>query len=241
MEEEKYVLFLDILGFKDLIENNTMEEVGDIYKHQVIETIGLAIEHGYSKYGIPYSVQSILDGNKLLDTVHDEFNIHIMSDSIIIWTKDNTPTSLIKLCAFTTSFLANTFIYGVPLRGAISKGYVSEMKTQVNASSQSCIVGTGIVNAYQLEGIQKWMGCIVDRECVADLGEEVIKQIHSENITSIVEYEVPIKDEKTSKEYVINWVDTNSKQIIQKEIEKFDENFSRFNKSIDIPSVKIKI
>ena len=239
---ERYVLFLDILGFKDLIEKNSMEEVENIYKHQVIETIGPALKDGFSSYNIPYVTQEILDGNALQDTVHGEFNIHIMSDSIIIWTDNDLTASLIKLCAFATSFLSWCLILGVPLRGAISKGYVSEMKTYANATFQSCVVGTGIVNAYQLEGKQNWMGCIVDKKCINELNLEVLEKINSPHeITSIVKYNVPIKGNAVSEEYVINWVHTIHREIIEDNLDFFNDCFSRFNKNIEIDAVKDKI
>lgn len=238
----KYVLFLDILGFKDLIEKNPVQKVEAIYKHQVIETMGLALQTSFASYNIPYMMQQVLDGNTLLDSVHNQFNVHIMSDSIIIWTNDDLPASLYKICAFTTSFLSLCLIMGVPLRGGISKGYISEMKTSANATLQSCIVGTGIVNAYQLEGKQNWMGCLVDKKCIAELESHVLDKIHSpKDITSIIKYDVPLKGNQTSEEYVINWVHTAQRHIIKDNIEYFNDCFSRFNKSIEHDSVRDKI
>ena len=56
MDEEKFVLFLDILGFKDLINNNTVDEVKNIYDKQVIKTIGSSLQMASSIYRFPLTL-----------------------------------------------------------------------------------------------------------------------------------------------------------------------------------------
>lgn len=247
VENEKFVLFLDILGFKDLIEKNSAEEVKKIYEQQVIKTIGPSIHAASHIYGFPMSINHVVDGNTLKDSVQDIFQIHIMSDSIIIWTKDTSNENLTKFISFTSIFIAMTFSLGVPLRGAISKGYVSELITPVNNIVQSCVVGTGIVNAYQLEGKQNWMGCIVDKSCFTNIPDSVIDIMISSKLSSLAKYRVPIKKKNHKNKlvydaetnYVVNW--TNLPDILKNDIKFFEDNFSRFEKSIEHKDVKQKI
>lgn len=247
MDEEKYVLFLDILGFKDLINNNTVEEVKEIYDKQVIKSIGPSLFMAKYIYDIELDIEFDTRGNILKDSRQNLLDIHIMSDSIIIWTKDTEVETFRKLLCFTSVFLNNTFICGVPLRGAISIGTISELITPINNIFQSCVIGKGIVNAYNLEGKQNWMGCIIDDKCMKKIPPNYIEPLIASSKYPIVKYKVPIK-KKNSKgkivfdseiNYVINW--TNIPGIIQDNIEFFKDNFSRFNKNIEIKDVKNKI
>lgn len=247
MENEKFVLFLDILGFRDLIENNTLEEIKKIYENQVIQTIGPALQLASLVYGFPISLKFAVDGTVLKDTIQEIFEIHIMSDSIIIWTKDTENITLMKLLGFTSVFIQKTFILGVPLRGAISKGNVSELTTPVNNILQSCVIGNGIVNAYKLEGKQNWMGCIVDPICFRGMPMGYVELLISKKNSSVVKYKVPIKKRNIKgkiigdfeSNYVINW--TNVPGLIQNDIKFFEDNFSRFEKSITNKDTKYKI
>lgn len=248
MNDEKFVLFLDILGFKDLIYNNTADEVKDIYNNQVIKTIGPALQLASLIYGFPLTLSHVVTPKHTLeDTIQELFEIHIMSDSVIIWTKDNSNETLIKFFSFTSVFLSMTFIMGVQLRGAISIGDVSELRTAVNNIVQSCVVGKGIVNAYSLEGKQNWMGCIVDEKCLKNIPIEQIELLISKKNSSLVRYNVPIKTKNkkgkiifdSEMNYVINW--TNAPGIIEDDINFFKDNFSRFNKNIETKDVENKI
>ena len=201
-----------------------------------------------SIYRFPLTLNHVVTPEHTLeDTIQEFFEIHIMSDSIIIWTKDNSNETLMKFFGFTSVFLSMTFILGVPLRGAISKGHVSELRTPVNNIIQSCVVGKGIVNAYSLEGKQNWMGCIVDEKCLKNIPTDEVELLISKKFSSLIKYKVPIKMKNSRGKiifgseinYVINW--TNTPNIIEDNIEFFKDNFSRFNKNIEIKDVKNKI
>jgi hypothetical protein len=240
---EKYVLFLDILGFKDLIENNSHEEIEKIYKHQVIESYGPAIHMSSLFSGQNIQVEFRIDGNILKDTVQNTLNLHIMSDSILIWTNDASLDSLMKLFAFASVYINLTFTMGVPLRGAISKGYISEIITPMNNNIQSCFVGTGIVKAYQLEGKQDWMGCIIDDECIKDIPKDVLVHIQAEKNSYITKYMVPFKVNgviEPKEAYVVNWAISPS-STIDNSIEFFNSKFNQFKKDINNIRVKNKI
>lgn len=240
---EKYVLFLDILGFKDLVEKNTPEELDKIYRNQVIEAYGPAVAVSNEFSGRDISIQFNSVDSVLKDTVQDTFNFHVMSDSIIVWTNDIDNNSLKKLLAFTSVYISMTLTMGVPLRGAISKGYISEINAPMNNITQSCFVGTGIVNAYQLEGTQDWMGCIVDEECVKDIPSNLLEQIKTNKDSFIVSYNVPIKCKEgieLKKTYVVNWV-ASPLNTIENSIEYFQNKFSQFKKDITDDRVKRKI
>ena len=67
---KRYIAFLDILGFKDLVENNSLDDVVRIYKESLKEATELAMEHWEEE-------EYKNDGLKL--------NVSIMSDSILFW------------------------------------------------------------------------------------------------------------------------------------------------------------
>lgn len=237
---ERYVLFLDILGFSDLIENNSSDEVEKIFKNNFVETASMSIHMASMYFGIQYNGNMVLDGNIFKDLIQDVFNIHIMSDSIIVWTNDLSEKSLCELCGFASVYVSMAFILGVPLRGGISKGAVSFINTNINNINQSCLVGKGIINAYKIEKKQKWMGVTVDSDCFECVNQHRLNLILSIHNSFIKKYNVPLKDGCTSSEYVIDWTLVD-RGIIKNDFDFFKESFSRFNKSIDRDDVVKKI
>ncbi len=235
--EEKYVLFIDILGFKDLVTNNSTDELRKIFENQVIETYGIAYEIACSKFKIPYSFELHIEGNILNDVSQDQLNLHIMSDSITIWTKNNSQESLYLLCSFSSIFLGMTLMLGVPLRGGISKGDIIVFDKSMNNINQQCIMGKGLVNANNLEKNQKWMGAIVDHELI-----DKTHSVWNKTPLPIVNYNVPFGQDVISYN-TINWTLEAVTNHCGKEdgYTFFENKFKQFNKTISHPSVIEKI
>ena len=106
--ENCYVAFLDILGFKDLLEHNNMEEIRQIFE-EIRE----------------------FRPNPLIELpAHNQIKFHIMSDSIIVYVDADIQDSFISL----TEVCYQIQIYllrrekPVLLRGGIAKGIYIEIK-----------------------------------------------------------------------------------------------------------------
>lgn len=141
--EEKYVAFIDILGFKDIVYSN------DKYRIQDYIT---AMENWHG----------LLEHAKKIDKIEIEFNT--ISDSIVIYTKidEDNLRFLIYLVASLQSHLLINKLYS---RGAISKGDI------YFNSDTSILVGKGLISAYQLEQTANFPIVIIDNKIIYDLSQ----------------------------------------------------------------------
>lgn len=126
--EKYYVAFVDVLGFKELLDSNAACE--EIYA--VFESLQKNAHTGLS-----------IDGKKV--SAFDEVKYYLMSDSIILYVKSKIKDSFLALVA-TCLKLQQRLIareHPILLRGGIAQGelYVD----------QNIIFGKGLSAAYQLE------------------------------------------------------------------------------------------
>ncbi|NLZ94908.1 MAG: hypothetical protein GX921_03670, partial [Bacteroidales bacterium] len=227
--ETSYVAFLDILGFKELVDNNDHEKLTKIFEHIVDKILDSLVE----SYNLPKG--------GFMGPQGEQFNIDslFISDSIILWTKNNTPRSLIKLFMLTSDIIALSFIGGFPVRGGVSVGPISAYKRLNNTT----LFGKGLTNAYLIEQIQNWAGCIVDDKVIEEFdktNEEFRKigfkdddMISSEGLLDplkiLDKYEVPLKSGVKSEYYVINW--PKNKFCKEMKLEDLVHSFSDYNKN----------
>lgn len=142
--DEYYVAFLDILGFKDIINNKTLEEAKKIF--DVLET----------QYTLAPNGQSI-------DESHD---IHkkIISDSICFYIRKDAPNSLIYLLLVCSHFQHSLLSLDEPvlLRGGISEGGLYDKEDET-------IFGPALVRAYIIESsCAKYPRIIVEKAILDD-------------------------------------------------------------------------
>lgn len=241
--EKKYIAFLDILGFKDLVENNTHERLYELYDKVFSQIIILSLSNGRAK---------ILDDGKTktfhIETDTIKVNCVTISDSIIIWTDDNSMTSFTYIVEVVRTLLNYIFKTGIPLRGAIVEGHLDKIGRTIISpkdTTQTTLIGAGLVKAYLKEGIQKWSGCILDESCVVAYNKEVekYKTIVKDVLTIdfllekkfIIKYNVPCKNGVNKEELVINWTNLSNDNFSE---ENIINKFSEYNKSVDNENVK---
>lgn len=135
---ESYVAFLDILGFKNIINNYAFEEILMIFKKikQAKDDVKWAIYRACEEGDI-----SLVNYNNALS----DSKITIMSDSIIVSTPCMYKESLsatIDICWF-IQYLLYEFKEPILLRGAISKGTMYQ--------NEEITFGKGMVDAYLMQ------------------------------------------------------------------------------------------
>lgn len=223
MIKESFVLFLDILGFKDFILNNDKKLIEHKLKVEFMDTINVGLSLMYRKEG----KLTLTQNNGLVDFEQSKFNIHIMFDSIVIWTNDTEKETFDDLCKFAANHLFCMFISGIPLRVGIAKGQVIVVEKSLNGIKQTSIVSSGVVKAYEVESIQNCIG--------------IDSQITFEETNDVRKTTVPMKN-GTKEMYVLDW-----SQWIMETIEDslslsfFEEKFAKYGKSIEDPRAKEKI
>jgi hypothetical protein len=143
----RFVAFVDILGFKDLVRANSLIKVTQLIRHVIQDGCVRAVLRGAD----PGSATSL--------------DVRIISDSIIIWTDSDEPTEFMNLVVAMRFLLALTFVQGVPLRGAIAWGELDLVSDHAGGSIQTeSVVGKALVDAYEAEGVQEWSGGLVTEE-----------------------------------------------------------------------------
>lgn len=143
---EQYVAFLDILGFKDLVEKNSHEELERVYKNLVIPNTEHSLSFGASKV-------IDIDGERKAVADISKFSINslIVSDSVILWTDRVTMKSFIDIVTVARNLLVQGIFCGIPMRGAISLGPVSFLRGDINTelmNGTASLIRLGLVKAY---------------------------------------------------------------------------------------------
>ncbi len=239
---QPYFAFLDILGFRGLVRNNSHAELVDLYKRLV----NFPVEF-YTKYH-----KESQDAKK--ERLKEYFNptdlkLVNISDSIMLWTKNSRESSLIELVSAVKMLMQISISVGIPLRGAIVRGDIEVLENNGSLS----IIGRGLVHAYESEGRQNWSGCTIDNRIITFLQSfyKVVGQkdppIAIERLTSLmVETEIPVKNPITMENelkagFVVNWADNS--ELSDEQIRKA---FAKYNKRKNEPesitkSIEFKI
>jgi hypothetical protein len=216
-----YLAFLDILGFKELIKNNSHSEVVNLYK----ALINTPVEF-YSKYN---EQEQTLKKERLGEHFRPTgLRLVNISDSIMLWTKNSRESSLIDLISAVKVLMSTSISMGIPLRGSIVMGNFEIMEQELSLS----IVGRALVHAYENENKQNWSGCTIDSGIISFLKsyQKVINNrevLLIETLNSLmVEAIIPFKSGH-KKGYVVNWA--NNTDYSEDQIR---ESFSKYNKRL---------
>ena len=232
-----YIAFFDILGFKDLVNNNSHDYLKKLYFND-----------------FDFSISASLNDVKasIIGPIERAINSMTISDSIIFWTNNDSLESFYVIFTVASTLMITSLSMGLPLRGAITNGKLSMSHGfyDYNQSSiKSSLIGKPLVNAYELEKQQKWSGCIIDDKCIKLYKESIIRRKLVEkdpygisnliNSDLIVEYDVPLKSQSTDKKYVINW--TKGGLFQHYSTSELESAFSEHNKNTEREDVKTKI
>lgn len=244
MTNTKYIAFLDILGFKDLIENNKIEVVEKLY-----DTFQNGLVKSFAFTNLQGSRTENDKFKEYADIEKTILNSLIISDSIIIWTDDDDYKNFLELVLAVKFFMYLSIGSGLPLRGAISCGELSikngKHKESPKFNSYTTILGLALTRAYVLESKSEWSGCVIDEKCaelfqnkVETKSENVITLSSLEKFDILRKYKVPLKSGEVKEYYTVNWTHFNGPRITPK---KLLESFKSHNKKINDWSVQHKI
>jgi hypothetical protein len=179
-----YIATLDVLGFKNLIDKRPLDEIVKMY--QELLEIGTPIKFSVSK-------ESSNANNSITE---DMFLMHtVFSDSMIIWTEP-TKNNINYFVYFLSLLMGHSILKQLPLRFGIAYG-----ECEMDISAQ-IFVGRPIVDTYQTESNQEWIGGAFHKSCYSAPYFDLMK-----GLKFALPYDVPIKEEKEPKlEFAVNWV-----------------------------------
>ncbi|MCF2583261.1 hypothetical protein [Bacteroides caecigallinarum] len=137
---ERYIVFLDIMGFKDRVART---------KHEELLSMLNDFNQRISKH--------ILE--------HKEHGIRLsqFSDSILIYSSDNKQSSLQTISEVSSKVMETAINSGIPLKGAIAKGVIT------CDISKQLYFGQALIDAYLLEENVKYYGVLAHNSVEADI------------------------------------------------------------------------
>jgi hypothetical protein len=199
-----YVAFLDILGFKKIAIAHSHEHLKSVY-----QKFSEAILHGLSngKYVSFHDGQTECFGPDIRQAT---VNSLLVSDSILIWTDDNSAESFKNIVIAVQSLLAFSIMDGIPLRGAISIGSFTSILNQWPSQThnlQHSLFGKVIAEASDAEKRQEWCGCEITKAAVDFYRSKcsVVEPLFKNKL--ILHYPVPRKNEDAGADgFAIDWV-----------------------------------
>lgn len=242
MTSKKHFAYLDILGFKEMINHNNLDDMIKIYD-QFKGYIQMKQSDMNSKTDQRGKTVFNLDLNK--------FNSITISDTFVFWIDADTEDALYDLICFTyrlIRFFHNQRV--VYLRGVITSGdfYFDDNGGSINSetgakSYHTTMLGKALVDASMLEKKIEMIGCIITEDAInyeksknaSNWSEQHRKLIDEEKI---VKYNVPLKNDDKNSYWTINWVQKNSNKSNLYDLEK---GFENDGKLVNNENVKLKI
>jgi hypothetical protein len=232
----KLVAFLDILGFSEIVKHNSFEELEEIYK---------VFNRGYTS-GVTRN-KFIKKGSQFFKDFNDS-NIQAIqiSDSIILWTKEDTIKSYYDLILIVHELLGNGIFSGLPLRACIDYGeFGNNINFHSNNISTNTFYGKAIITSHQQCESQSWSGGFITKRGVEAYSKmcSSLNDNHLRSLTDIKSLEqdhflkkfiVPFRNEK-SEEYCINWVRWQDPKIT---LDNLIKSFGKHNKPTSCVRVK---
>lgn len=155
LPDERIVFFLDILGFKDIIESCDESP-------ELIDSLMCIVS----------------DMNKQTSEIKENalsapgLEVTVMSDSVVVSAPSRAFGEAIDLrwnflCTVVSIFMVKSCLNGWLVRGAVSKGWLIHQGNKV--------FGRGLTNAYQKESkVALYPRLIIDPKIVGDLGDNCI-------------------------------------------------------------------
>ncbi len=172
----RFVAYFDMLGMKNAILRDIDEAWGALCD------INAAKKRIY---------ELAIEVKNTGHTIKDRVQAFFFSDTVIIFTRSNEIEDLYSILTLSSELFSNALSRCVPLRGAIAYG-----KFYFNIE-EYLFLGEPLITAYKLGESCQWLGIVVD-DPVAKMAEEAA-------INEIIQWDVPLKDNRVQRRYVINW------------------------------------
>ena len=207
----KYVAFLDILGFRNRIRGLKAEEAKDLIRAFSRTIFDIFNEKNSNEKNSNEKNSNEKNSNKKNSNKKNsnkknsdsKINGYIVSDSVILYSKDDSKDSLEALIKLTREICEKEFIENsILIRGAIEKGEFDKVPAEERLDlEKGLIVGEAYIKAYLVEdsGSVKAMGVILSEDVYED-----IKDILDPNITKDI-----VEEKKDKKYYLLRYINVD--------------------------------
>lgn len=175
--DKRFVCFLDIMGFKDMVMRNSHSEI-----YQMLEDLA--------------KKRNTLDTTKVARYGQDLMKTVSFSDTIVIFTKTDSQECL-ELLTFAVSWLfAKAIEKEIPMKGALSCG---DMSININ---QQIFFGQPLIDAYLLQEDVSFYGIVLHDSAEKKLNEFGEDLLGYERYHDCL---IPLKSGKI-KHFILDWV-----------------------------------
>jgi hypothetical protein len=182
------IALCDILGFSDLVKSNPLSSVVD----DVLGWFRQALHHSINKNDWPEIVPNFVEINK-----NSKIGLAWFSDSILLFTREDTNDSLQELLQTVQWLLFETMLYTTRIRAGIAYG------DAFIDPQNAMYVGVPIIEAHQLEQQQQWSGAALTKSAYDRIPQYAIEGKFAD--WPVIPYNVPIKNNKTISTLAVNW------------------------------------
>lgn len=191
---ERTVAFIDILGFKEIVESSSASEIGARFSQIIGRTLP----------GMNRSIDEFPDEPTLLPGFSSSKPYCIsyaFSDSVILISNDDSEESCLALLLYALRVSQVLIGCKFPVRGAITYG---DMYVDLD---NSLFLGKALTHAYELEQRQNWIGMIIDSSIPQKFPEILVKDEPIPGVRQKLfpKYEVPMKSGPVELFHTLNW------------------------------------
>lgn len=183
-----YIAFFDVLGFKEFIYKNDLNEAKRQFAHLLRDSQTAAAKENY------------IDGPAGVifpDLDMQNVNCLHVSDSIVFWTETDDTADFLELVDVCYALYWRSLQTSFPLRGCLTYGEIDFSPFTINGKNQKnfhnySIIGKGLVDAYSIADSLEYAGCILDRKAIERVNNEntICDLIYDDKICF---YKVPFK------------------------------------------------
>lgn len=176
--EKRFVCFLDIMGFKDMVMRNPHDKIFEMLTE-------------LSKHR-----EEIENSNLPKKYDSDSLKTVSFSDTIVVFTKQDSIECLELLTLSVSWLFAKAMSMGIPMKGAISHGEMS-----VNISRQ-IFFGQPLIDAYLLEEDVAFYGIVIHNTLEEFINNRALKPLIS---SKYIDCLIPLKSGKINH-LILDWV-----------------------------------
>ncbi|MDW8274728.1 MAG: hypothetical protein RMJ53_10910, partial [Chitinophagales bacterium] len=204
---ETFIAFFDVLGFKEFIFNNDLNEVKQLFGHLLRESQTAVASENYIQLN---------HGLVVPDLKKQKVNCLHISDSVIFWTNGKTEADFEELVSVCYTFYWRSLQTTFPLRGCLTLGEIAfDSLTFSNENGTTfynySLFGKGLVESYlKAESIQ-YAGCLIDNTAIKVVSDKLINNLIYDQ--KICMYKVPFKSNFYSYEHVFRPIKGNHNDV----------------------------
>lgn len=160
MTAEQFVVFLDILGFKERVFRNSHAAIEKDLRElneEIIQLVNSSMEDAMdeSRVVVVNDAEGGQEQRNLRKEADSPIQLAQFSDSIVLFSNDVSTTSLNRIATVASKIMNASMSKGFPLKGALAQG------TMTNDPQKQLFFGRALIDAYLLEEELHYYGIAV--------------------------------------------------------------------------------